>query len=162
MRSISLAVLIPVLLLGPKAQAGAQQSPPPAASTQRANVRVTPASTDTAGIAAQRAAEAWLSLVDRGQYGASWDSAGTIFKRAGTPAQWAEAIRQVRDQAGPLESRSFQRLQVTKTLGNFPPGEYTILQYHTAKGGRAVGETVIMQQDGARGWRLAAYLVRPG
>lgn len=162
MRSSSFAVLIPVLLLGVAAQAGAQQYPPPATSAPHASAAATPAATDSAGVAAQRAAESWLALVDRGQYGASWDSAATVFKRAGTPAQWTEAVRQVRDQAGPLESRSFQRLQVTNTLGNFPPGEYAILQYHTAKGGRAVGETVIMQQDGARGWRLAAYLVRPG
>ncbi len=162
MRSSSFVVLIPVLLLGFTARAAAQKNPPPAASAPLANAPVTSASTDSVGAAAQRAAESWLALVDRGQYGASWDSAGTIFKRAGTPAQWAEAVRQVRDQAGPLESRSFQRLQLTNKLGNFPPGEYAIVQYHTAKGGRAVAETAIMQQDGARGWRLAAYLVRPG
>lgn len=162
MRSSSLAALISLLLLGVTAGAGAQQYPPAVTSAPRGGTEATSAATDSAEAAARRAAESWLALVDRKQYAVSWDSAATLFQRAGTPAQWAEAVRQVREQAGPLESRSFQRSQVTTTLGNFPPGEYAILQYHTATGGRAVGETVIMQNDGARGWRLAAYLVRPG
>lgn len=162
MRSSSFVALIPVLLLGAAATAGGQQYPPAATSAPRTTAGLTPAATDSAEAAAQRAAESWLALVDRGQYAASWDSAATVFKRAGTPPQWAAAVRQVREQAGPLESRSLQQRQVTTTLDNFPPGEYAIFQYHTATGGRAVNETVIMQQDGARGWRLAAYLVRPG
>lgn len=164
MRSSTLAVLIPVLLLGIAARAGAQQYPP-AIDSARARVgapMAKPTATDPALAAAQRAAEAWLALVDRAQYAASWDSAATVFQRAGTPQQWATAVKQVRGQVGPLNGRTVQRSQLTNTLPNVPPGEYAIFLFRSVAGaGKAIGETVIMQRDGARGWRLAAYVVRP-
>jgi hypothetical protein len=38
--------------------------------------------------AAQKAAEAWLALVDAGKYGESWEEAATYFKGAVTKDQW--------------------------------------------------------------------------
>lgn len=165
MRSFPPAALTAVLLLSIASHAGAQQSPPASDSVPRASVWAPmpqPTATDPAVAAAQSGAEAWLALVDRAQYAASWDSAATIFQRAGTPQQWATAVRQVRGQVGPLSTRTIQRRQLSNTLPNVPPGEYAIFQFRSVTGtGKTVGETVVMQHDGARGWRLAAYVVRP-
>jgi hypothetical protein len=44
---------------------------------------------------------------------------------------------------------------------NAPPGEYVVVQYHTAVGGgRTVVETIAMQREGSQ-WREAGYYVRP-
>lgn len=55
--------------------------------------------TDTASVAvaaAQTAAPAWLALVDKTSYGASWDSAAAVFRSATTKADWEEAVLHAR------------------------------------------------------------------
>ncbi len=53
---------------------------------------------DTAGAvrSATAAADGWLRIVDQKQYGASWDSAATLFKGAVTREQWSQAAAQAR------------------------------------------------------------------
>jgi hypothetical protein len=45
---------------------------------------------------------------------------------------------------------------------NAPAGEYVVLQYRTESAVASfVTETVVMVRDGARGWRVVGYTVRP-
>src|SRR5207237_7920509 len=53
---------------------------------------------------ARSAADAWLALVDRGQYGESWDAAAAFFKGAISRSQWGETLKKVRGRLGKLNS----------------------------------------------------------
>jgi hypothetical protein len=119
---------------------------------------------DTAGSvrAATVAAESWLRVVDQQQYAASWDSAATIFKGAVTRDQWVQAATQARASIGALGARDKPATQYTTQLPGVPAGQYVVLQYRTTAGpGRTVAEMVTAVLDGARGWRVVGYFVRP-
>jgi hypothetical protein len=47
-------------------------------------------------------------------------------------------------------------------MPNMPAGEYVQMQYRTESGtGGFVTETVVLQREGARGWRVVGYFVKP-
>lgn len=123
---------------------------------------VSSTATDTAIASAHKAADVWLDQLDGAQYGPSWDNAGSVFQRALTKAQWIATVQKVRGQVGPLGPRTVQKSQFTTTAPNLPPGEYVVMQYRTVSGsGGFVTETVVLQRDGARGWRVDGYVVKP-
>jgi hypothetical protein len=148
MRFNSSVVLGLALLLG-AGEVKAQQTQPP--------------QTNAAAIAsAQSAADAWLGQLDVAQYGGSWDNASATFKHAVTKTQWTATVQKVRGQVGPLGTRTMQHSQFTTTIPNMPAGEYVVLQYRTVSGsGGFVIETVSMEKDGERGWRVNGYFVKP-
>ncbi len=119
---------------------------------------------DTAGAvrSATAAADGWLRIVDQKQYGASWDSAATLFKGAVTREQWSQAAAQARSSAGAIGTREKPTAQFTTQLPGAPAGQYVVLQYRSTAGpGHTATETVTAMFDGTRGWRIAGYFVRP-
>lgn len=119
---------------------------------------------DTAGAvrSATVAADAWLRIVDQKEYGASWDSAATLFKGAVTRDQWSQAAAQARNSAGAIGTREKPTAQFTTQLPGAPAGQYVVLQYRSTAGpGHSATETVTAMFDGTRGWRIAGYFVRP-
>ena len=111
--------------------------------------------------AAKRAAEAWLQLVDSGQYGLSWDGASTLFKGAIIRDQWINAVTGVRRPLGPLKDRKLQSATRTRTLPGAPDGDYVVLQYETSftNKQRAV-ETVTPMKETDGQWRVSGYYVK--
>ena len=112
--------------------------------------------------AAEASARAWLALVDKGEYGASWDEASTNFKIAVTKDAWQKALKEARAPYGPMGARERLLAEFRTELPNSPPGRYVVFQYRTAvAGGKRALETVIMMADGERGWRTAGAFIRP-
>jgi hypothetical protein len=121
----------------------------PALRAQDANVK-----------AAQTAAEAWLALVDKQDYVASWDTAASNFKNAVPQEKWVEAVQGVRGQLGQLKSRTLKGASPTKSPAA-PDDEYLVFQFDSAFAQRpSVAELVTMfkEKDGA--WRTAGYFVK--
>lgn len=141
------AMALPALAAGACARAAASTVPEPAESAEPA---------------AQRAAEAWLHLVDRAMYGASWDSAAATFRQAVSRTEWYEAVREARGPNEPFGSRRLSSRQYTTSLPGAPAGEYVVLQYETdvARGGSVV-ETVVAERGRDGRWRVSGYFVRP-
>ena len=54
---------------------------------------------------AVKAAEAWLALVDSGDYSKSWDAAAAYFRGAVTKEKWEEMLKGVRPPLGKVLSR---------------------------------------------------------
>src|SRR4051812_42720083 len=52
---------------------------------------------------ATAASREWLSVVDAGQYGQSWEEAAALFKHNITKSQWELAVGDVRKQTGALK-----------------------------------------------------------
>ena len=110
--------------------------------------------------AAQHAAEAWLALVDKGAYDASWDQAATFFQRSVTRDAWRPDVAKLRDPVGPLLSRKFSIRQYNERLPGAPAGQYVVISYRsTFKDKRDLSEIVTTSFDGTRGWRVAGYRI---
>jgi Protein of unknown function (DUF4019) len=111
--------------------------------------------------AAQKAAESWLSLVDEGKYGQSWDEAAAFFKSKVPKQQWEGMLNQVRAPLGKTQSRKLKGAKYTTELPNVPKGEYVVIQYDTSfeNKGPAV-ETVVPMKEEDGSWRVSGYHVR--
>jgi hypothetical protein len=110
---------------------------------------------------AQKAATEWLALIDAGRYAESWTAAASTFKQAVTQEKWQEAVKTVREQAGPLKSRGLKQASPAKNPPGAPAGEYVIFQYGSSfERGDASAETVstVLDTDGT--WRVVGYFVR--
>lgn len=108
----------------------------------------------------QKAAEAWLALVDAGKYGESWDEASTLLKGQVTKETWEQMAPGVRTPLGKLVSRKVKSRKYTESVPGAPDGKYVILQYETAyEKKKSAIETVTAMLDGARGWRVAGYFL---
>ncbi|MEO7104521.1 MAG: DUF4019 domain-containing protein [Gemmatimonadaceae bacterium] len=132
------------------------------ASQAQAQGSAAPAGHDTATASAQKAADVWLDQLDGAQYGPSWDNAGTLFKQSMTRDKWITTVQKVRGQYGPLGTRKLERSEFSTSLPGMPTGAYVMLQFRTVSGvGGFVTETVVMDNDATRGWRVVGYFLKP-
>ena len=110
---------------------------------------------------AQRASDAWLSLVDEGKYAESWRNASAYFKNVIDENQWAKTLKSVRRPLGDLISRKAISQHYTKTLPGAPDGEYVVIQYESSFQNKASAiETVTpsLEKDGI--WRVSGYYIK--
>lgn len=102
----------------------------------------------------------FMGKVDAGEWRASWDAAGELFRTEVTAAQWAAQVEPVREPLGRvIERRLANEQQVTNMPGG-PQGEFRILQFHTrfeGKPGNSI-ETVVMMR-GDEGWEVTGYFI---
>jgi ABC-type Fe3+-hydroxamate transport system substrate-binding protein len=111
--------------------------------------------------AAKSAADAWLALVDAGQYKASWEQAAEPLRKAVSVAQWETAGRAARMPVGALQERTLASSTYTTTLPGVPPGRYVVLQYAARFADRANAvETVTPMLDADGKWRVSGYFLR--
>lgn len=110
---------------------------------------------------AGRRAEAWLALVDRGQYDQSWEEAARLFKGALSKAKWRGMVAAVRPPLGKLVSRKVKRRQYSRTLPGDPDGDYVVIQYDSSlESRREAVETVTPMLDPDGVWRVSGYFIR--
>jgi len=110
---------------------------------------------------AQKAAERWLSLVDRGDYRGSWDDAAQLFKQAVGAEDWGKAVATVREPLGEVLKRELMSARYATSLPGAPDGEYVVIQYKTRfTNKKSAVETItpMKQRDGS--WRVSGYYVR--
>lgn len=111
--------------------------------------------------AAQAAAEAWLALVDAGNYAQSWTDASTLFRRAIDQAGWEKALTGVRTPLGSVVSRSLKSAKYATSLPGAPDGEYVVIQYDTSfTNKRNAVETVTPMKEPDGSWRVSGYFIR--
>src|SRR5512144_2353346 len=101
--------------------------------------------------AALQAAEAWLKLIDAGRYGASWDEASTMFRKAVPRATWEKQAAAAREPLGKVLGRKLASKQLTHELPGAPDGTYLVLVFETRFEHKERGqETVTMMLDDGR------------
>ena len=111
--------------------------------------------------AAQAAATAWLALVDRGDYAASWRQASTLFREQVTEEKWRASLASARGPFGKMVSRKLSSARYTTTLPGAPDGEYVIIRYATSFENKKEGiETVTPVKDRDGAWRVSGYFLR--
>jgi hypothetical protein len=110
---------------------------------------------------AVKSAQAWLSLIDSGNYGESWEEAADIFKNAATKEGWKNMARMVREPVGKVISRQVMSKVPTQTVPGGPDGEYVIIQFKTSFENKADAiETVTPMLDKDGVWRVTGYYIR--
>ena len=108
-----------------------------------------------------QAAQAWLKLVDSGDYSASWETAAALFRQAVPEEQWVQTITKVRR---PLGKRVFRKLVLAKyetQLPGAPEGKYVVIQFKTLfNNGAEALETITPMLDPDGQWRVSGYYIK--
>jgi len=107
------------------------------------------------------AAESWLGMVDRGEYGMSWDQSADLFRSAVSKAGWEQSLDSAREPLGELVSRSVKSAEYATTLPGAPDGEYVVIQFTTVFSNReSAVETVTPMKDPDGAWRVSGYYIK--
>jgi hypothetical protein len=141
-RRLTVGMMAFSLLIGSRLAAGAQEKA-------------------KAEAAAQQSAEAWLALVDAGDYGGSWQQSAEAFKSAVSQEKWESALQGTRSPLGKILSRKLKSASYTKTLPGAPDGEYVVIQYESSfEHKQAATETIVpmLEKDGK--WRISGYFIK--
>lgn len=110
--------------------------------------------------AAVQAAEAWLLLVDEGQYAASWKATAPLFQKQVAEKAWEKMAAAVREPLGALRSRKLASAVLTHALPGAPDGEYVVIQFQSSFANKAEAvETVTPMLDGEV-WKVSGYFIR--
>ena len=116
----------------------------------------------TEGVVAD-AVETWLSRIDDGDYGRSWNEASGFFRKSITSADWVDMMEKLREPLGAVISRKTRYMKMADELElpGAPDGKYWIIQFDSSFAGKAdVLETVtfMLEMDGT--WKAAGYFIQ--
>jgi len=156
-RASARSLLCGLMLLGGCAHEKAQDTDMAA----RPTTAVAPEAAMTNEKAAQVAAEAWLSLVDAGNYAKSWTEAAVGFKRVVDQPGWEKALDGVRAPLGKVFSRTLKAAKYSTTLPGAPDGEYVVIQFDTSfEKKQSAVETVTPTKESDGRWRVSGYFIK--
>jgi hypothetical protein len=106
------------------------------------------------------AAEAWLALVDAGNFSQSWKDASTLLQARVTPDAWEKSAKPIHDTLGAVVSRDLSGTELMDTLPGAPDGKYAIVRFKTKFAQKADAvETVTMFRE-ATAWKAAGYFIK--
>jgi hypothetical protein len=111
---------------------------------------------------AMTAAQAWLTHVDAGSYGESWDESAALFQEKIAKVQWQTTLDKARAPLGGMITRKLRMATYTHTLPNAPEGEYVVIQFDTHFENLPQStETVTPMREMDGTWKVAGYDVKP-
>jgi hypothetical protein len=106
-------------------------------------------------------AQAWLDLVDGGNYTKSWEDAATLFKSAVSQTDWEKSMRTFRTPLGKMLSRKIKSQQYATSMPGAPDGEYVVIQYDSTFENKANAvETVTPMLDKDGKWKVSGYFIK--
>lgn len=145
-----LAMIISLVVLTFSALSGTSQSPVPAVNSTAA-VAATAASEQ----AAVQSAQAFLSLLDRSDWPASWQATHKSFQLLNTVDWWAKASDGVRSRVGTPVSRELDKVDFTPA----PPNGYWAVTFKArySKAGDVKETLQLASEDGS--WKVASIFV---
>jgi CubicO group peptidase (beta-lactamase class C family) len=108
------------------------------------------------------AAEVWLALLDQGDYGKSWETAGEAFRKEVTKNDWVANVSGVRKPLGDLIYRKVSTTNQMVNPPDLPKGSYFVAEFDSAFTGlEAASETAFFKLEQNGQWKAAAYLIVP-
>jgi hypothetical protein len=110
---------------------------------------------------ARTAAEAWLSLTDDGQFGASWDEAASSLQNSVSREAWQKRGTQARATLDSLKNRELTSAVYRDSTMQIPGDAPVVaLRYSTDfEGGRTLEAVITAKQN--TDWKVAGYRVVP-
>ena len=133
------------------------------AGTNKPASTASPGSTPKSEVerAATSAAQAWLALIDDGNYAKSWKEASAFFQGAVTQKVWENAMESARKPIGKLVSREVKTAQSVTALPGAPDGQYVVMQFETSFANKKSAiETVTFMQEKDGQWKSAGYFIK--
>ena len=92
---------------------------------------------------AVESSNAWLKLIDDGQYSKSWETAAELFKNALAKERWNQSLNAVRKPLGKVIRRNVKSKKYMTSLPGAPDGVYVVIQCETSfENKKAATETV--------------------
>jgi hypothetical protein len=107
------------------------------------------------------ASRAWLSDLDAGRYGLTWEESDPLLKGSMPRALWETGLVRARGPLGLVVARKIRQASCTRGTQADPEAEICLIQYDTQFENRALGDervTVLRGRDGT--WRVASYALR--
>lgn len=108
----------------------------------------------------EQVAEQWLSVVDAGNYGQSWQQSGTLFQSQVSKSQWQQALNSVRMPLGEAIKRQQTRVEKHSQLPGVPDGDYLIIQYQTEFKNKQDATEMLTLAKQPDGWRPVGYFIK--
>ena len=106
----------------------------------------------------QAAAEAFLSLIDQGNYQESWSEASQLLRDNVDAEQWAEHAGSFRKPLGIVDSRKLDSIEYQDSLDDMPVGDYAFVIFNSALAdGGSTSEMVGLMLDDEATWRVIGY-----
>jgi serine/threonine protein kinase len=119
--------------------------------------------TSEAGKSALPAIQAWLALMDNGDYGQSWETAADSFHEAVAKTEWVAKSEEIRQPLGNVLSRTLSGMEQPTALPGMPDGSYAVAKFNTSFANfKSAVETVTFALTGDGHWKAVGYLILPG
>jgi hypothetical protein len=110
---------------------------------------------------AKAAALDWLVFADKGDSAGTYNRAGQRFRAQMPVEKWASAMKQVQDQFGKVDDRTFVGARAVEPKPNDPQGTFMVLGFRTEFEKRHTGvETVTLEREADGQWRVVGYLMQ--
>jgi hypothetical protein len=165
--SVPLAVATAALLVAssadaqlklPKGQSAPAGTPPAAASAPAAPVAANAnAEKEAAG---KLAAQGWLVLLDRRDWGRAWETSSAVFRTTVPLGTWMDGIPKLREGFGAFVERTPAESVYKTTLEGRPDGEYVTAIFLSKFEKRELQEVVTVVREADGKWRVTGYSTR--
>jgi Protein of unknown function (DUF4019) len=114
----------------------------------------------TAPAQAEKAATAWLALVDAGHYARSWREAALYVRQTVGESAWVASVARARAVCGPLQARRFVSAYATSYLPDSPDGHYVVIHYASRFAHKnPAAETLTLVEETPQHWRVIGYYI---
>ncbi len=105
-----------------------------------------------------KVAEAFLAVVDEGNFDKLYDSGSNLAKKQAKREQIVPLYQQIREMAGKVEKRTLQRVRLIDEFIGLPPGRYAAVQFVSDfEKHKGLWETVMLNVDDDGQWRANTY-----
>ena len=111
--------------------------------------------------AAQQSVDAWLSLLDAGNYSEAYEATGSFFRESVTAEEFRDAMEERLALLGAFESRTLSSTRHLTVVPDAPPGDYFVFEFDAVYELRPdAGERVTAVSETDE-WRVVGiYLIR--
>ena len=106
------------------------------------------------------AAQGWLVLLDRKDWGRAWETTGSLFRSKVPLGAWMDAIPKRREQLGAVVERTPVETAFKTTLQGQPDGEYVSVVFHTKFANGDMAEVITTVHDSDGKWHVTGYSVQ--
>ncbi len=110
---------------------------------------------------ARPSVDAWLALVDGGQYADSWKTASASFQSHVDVVTWEKQAAGVRQPLGSVKSRTLKSALPMAKVPGAPDGAYVVFQFDTSfEHKQSATETVTPMKEADGTWKVSGYYVK--
>lgn len=105
-----------------------------------------------------KAAEGWLILLDRKDWGTAWDASSAVFRASVPLGTWMDNVPKLREPFGAFVEREPGTAYYTRSLPGRPAGDYVTVAFTSkfAKKEKVIEMVTTVRESDGR-WRVTGY-----